>query len=72
MPNKNTLKNKRYLDNNDIEPIKFDIQRPVKNLFFEATRNQGTYPSEVLRKFILKYNSSYINKYESKSNKIDL
>ena len=62
MPNKNTLKNNRYLTNNDIEPIKFDIIRPIKNTFFEATRNQGTYPSEVLRKFIIKYNSSYLNK----------
>lgn len=62
MPNKNTLKNKRYHENKDLVPIKFDIIRPVKNLFFEATRNQGTNPSEVLRKFIIKYNSVYVNK----------
>lgn len=66
MPNKNTLKNKRYLEKNDIKPIKFDIPRPTKNLFFEATRNQDTTPSEVLRKFIHKYNSAYINKYDRK------
>lgn len=64
MSNKNTQRNKRYLSNKGLVTIKLTDEIEVKNLFFEATRNQGTNPSQELRKFIRKYNSSYINKYE--------
>ena len=61
--NKNSLKNKKYLENNGLGRIQFNLPEETKQLFQIAAIKNNTNPSEVLRKFILKYNATYLNKY---------
>jgi hypothetical protein len=64
--NKNSLKAKLYLENNNLSRIQFNLPEETKQTFQIMAIKNGTNPSEVLRKFILKYNSLYLNKYEGK------
>ena len=64
--NKNSLKVKCYLEDNGLSRIQFNLPEETKQTFHIATIKNKTNSSEVLRKFIVKYNSAYLKKYEGK------
>ena len=60
---KNSKKNQVYLKRNGLEYIHVVLPDAAKKTFDLATRENDTDMSKVLRKFIYKYNSAYINRY---------
>jgi hypothetical protein len=61
-------KNSHYLKINKLVRVQSIVPEEVKEYFDLATMRNKTNMSEAIRKFILKYNSKYINRYENKSN----
>lgn len=64
--------NKTYIKKNGLDHIHIIVPDVVKETFDIATRRNKTDMSKAIRKFISKYNSSYINKYENLSDKNNL